>query len=88
MVGFVDDTTGQRNNFENNNVTPEGLIKKMTRDAQIWSDLLWISGRLLKLDKCSYHLIYYVILEDRTPVIPSKQLGSKLQVKRKTKSDN
>eukprot|EP00957_Ditylum_brightwellii_P061416 4661844-Ditylum_brightwellii.AAC.1 len=51
MVGFVDNTTGQTNNFEKNNVTPEELIKKMTKDVQIWSNLLWISGGLLDLDK-------------------------------------
>eukprot|EP00957_Ditylum_brightwellii_P208744 15358761-Ditylum_brightwellii.AAC.1 len=69
MVSFVDDTVGQTNDFENNNVTPKELIKQMARDAQIWSDLLWISDGLLKLDKCSYHLIHYVFLEDGTPVM-------------------
>eukprot|EP00957_Ditylum_brightwellii_P074621 5670506-Ditylum_brightwellii.AAC.1 len=73
MVGFVDDTTGQTNNFDNSNATPEELIDQMTKDTQIWSDLLWITGGLLKLDKCLYHLIYYVFLEDSTPVILSKQ---------------
>eukprot|EP00957_Ditylum_brightwellii_P097944 7459768-Ditylum_brightwellii.AAC.1 len=58
----------------------------MTRDAQIWSDLLWISDRLLELDKWSYHLIYYVFLEDRTPVMSSNQFGPKLQVKSKDKN--
>eukprot|EP00957_Ditylum_brightwellii_P005071 385453-Ditylum_brightwellii.AAC.1 len=72
MVGFVDDTTGQTNNFENNNATLKELIEQMTKDAQIWSDLLWISGGLLELDKCLYHLINYVFLEDSTPVMSSK----------------
>eukprot|EP00957_Ditylum_brightwellii_P068651 5212005-Ditylum_brightwellii.AAC.1 len=25
------------------------------RDAQLWSNLLWVSGGLLELEKCSYH---------------------------------
>eukprot|EP00957_Ditylum_brightwellii_P198532 15130758-Ditylum_brightwellii.AAC.1 len=72
MVGFVDNTTGQTNDFEDNKVTPGELIEQMTTDAQIWSDLLQISSGLLELDKCLYHLIYYVFLEDGTPVISSK----------------
>eukprot|EP00957_Ditylum_brightwellii_P191667 14591821-Ditylum_brightwellii.AAC.1 len=83
MVGFVDNTAGQTNNFKKNNVTPEALIYQMTKDMQIWSDLLWISGGLLELDKCLYHLIYYVFLEDGTLVMSSKQLGPKLQAKYK-----
>eukprot|EP00957_Ditylum_brightwellii_P181163 13799525-Ditylum_brightwellii.AAC.1 len=83
MVGFVDDTTGQTNGFENSNVTPEELIEQMTKDEQIWSDLLWISGGLLELDNCLYHLIYYMFLESGTPVMSLKQLGPKLQGKSK-----
>eukprot|EP00957_Ditylum_brightwellii_P174606 13294216-Ditylum_brightwellii.AAC.1 len=67
MVGFVDDTTGQANKFEDNNVTPEQLIDQIQRDAQLWSELLWLSGGLLELEKCSYHCIYYLFLEDGTP---------------------
>eukprot|EP00957_Ditylum_brightwellii_P010033 757266-Ditylum_brightwellii.AAC.1 len=72
MVGFVDDTTGQTHTFESNGVAPERLIEQMQHDAQLWSDLLWISGGLLELDKCSYHLVYYVFLDDGTPVMALK----------------
>eukprot|EP00957_Ditylum_brightwellii_P075444 5733820-Ditylum_brightwellii.AAC.1 len=81
MVGFVDDTTGQTNIFESNDVTLDMLIVQMQHDAQLWSDLLWISGRLLELDKCSYHLIYVVLLEDGTPVMATKQQGPLLHVR-------
>ena len=38
MVGFVDNTTGQKNKFKANDVTPEELINKMKHDNQIWFD--------------------------------------------------
>ena len=45
MVGFVDDSTGQVNEFlSNQQPTPSALTKKMQHDAQLWSDLLWVSG--------------------------------------------
>eukprot|EP00957_Ditylum_brightwellii_P193115 14703668-Ditylum_brightwellii.AAC.1 len=44
LVGFVDDVTGQTNNFYNENVTPATLIHLMQEDAQVWSDLLWLTG--------------------------------------------
>eukprot|EP00957_Ditylum_brightwellii_P035448 2687764-Ditylum_brightwellii.AAC.1 len=81
MEGFVNDTTGETNIFESNDVAPEKLIEQMQHDAQLWSDLLWISGGLLELDKCSYHLVYYVFLDNGTPVMALKQQGPMLQVR-------
>eukprot|EP00957_Ditylum_brightwellii_P110294 8412409-Ditylum_brightwellii.AAC.1 len=69
LVGFVDDVTGQTNNFYNEDVTPEELIHLMQEDAQIWSNLLWLTGDLLELDKCSYHFIWYQFLQEGTPVM-------------------
>eukprot|EP00957_Ditylum_brightwellii_P127999 9761418-Ditylum_brightwellii.AAC.2 len=80
MVGFVDDSTGQTNNLFDNQATPEELIKLSQQDAQLWSDLLWLSGGLLELDKCSYHLIYYTFLNDGTPVMVSHCPGPALEV--------
>jgi hypothetical protein len=60
MVGFVDDSTGQVNDFlANTQPTPEQLASIMQHDAQLWSNLLWISGGLLELPKCSYHHIHF-----------------------------
>ena len=39
--------------------TPEELSEIMKHDAKLWNDLLWISGGLLELDKCSYHHIHF-----------------------------
>eukprot|EP00957_Ditylum_brightwellii_P172890 13162357-Ditylum_brightwellii.AAC.1 len=45
IVEFVDDTIGQTNKFDDNNATPEELINLMQHDTQLWSDLLWVSGK-------------------------------------------
>eukprot|EP00957_Ditylum_brightwellii_P205927 15346031-Ditylum_brightwellii.AAC.1 len=47
MVGFVGNTTGQTNKFEDNTVNPEQLIDQIQHDAQLWSELLWLSEGLL-----------------------------------------
>eukprot|EP00957_Ditylum_brightwellii_P140624 10713041-Ditylum_brightwellii.AAC.1 len=39
LVRFVDDVTGQTNNFYNDNATPEELICLMQEDVQLWSNL-------------------------------------------------
>jgi len=68
MIGFVDDSMGQVNDFlSNNQPTPEVLTRIMNIDAQLWSDLLWISGGLLKLPKCSYHQIHFDFLPSGKP---------------------
>eukprot|EP00957_Ditylum_brightwellii_P149750 11404438-Ditylum_brightwellii.AAC.1 len=81
MVGFVDNTTGHTSSLYDNQVKPEKLIELMQQDAPLWSDLLWISGGLLELDKCLYHFICYVFLNDCTPVMASKQPVPTLQVR-------
>jgi hypothetical protein len=68
MVGFVDDSTGQVNHFEaNEQPSPNELAELMKIDAQLWSDLLWVSGGRLELPKCSYHQIHFDFLSDGTP---------------------
>jgi hypothetical protein len=58
MVGFVDDSTGTVNSFNaTTQPSPEELLNKMTHDAQLWHDLLWCSGGMLELQKCSYHFL-------------------------------
>jgi hypothetical protein len=61
MVGFVDNSTGQVNDFDNPiQPTPKELCSEiMKHNAKLWNDLLWISGGLLELDKCSYHHIHF-----------------------------
>eukprot|EP00957_Ditylum_brightwellii_P052837 4005558-Ditylum_brightwellii.AAC.1 len=64
MVGFAYDTADQTKKIHNNHATPEQLIELMQHDAQLWSELLWVLGGLLELDKCLYHFIYYCFLAD------------------------
>eukprot|EP00980_Cylindrotheca_fusiformis_P026777 scaffold17422_cov103-Cylindrotheca_fusiformis.AAC.6 len=35
------------------------LVSTATSDAQLWSNLLYISGGLLELSKCSVHVVYF-----------------------------
>eukprot|EP00957_Ditylum_brightwellii_P052861 4007844-Ditylum_brightwellii.AAC.1 len=52
----------------------------MQEDTQVWLDLIWLTGGLLELDKCSYHFIWYRFLQDRTPVMQSTRPGPPLIV--------
>eukprot|EP00957_Ditylum_brightwellii_P201164 15324357-Ditylum_brightwellii.AAC.1 len=59
----------------------------MQHDAQLWSDLLWVSGGMREVDKCSYHFIYYCFLSNGTPIMMSKIPGPQLQVRQCNSSD-
>jgi hypothetical protein len=81
MVGFVDDSTGQVNDFlQDQQPDPKILLERMTHDAQLWSDLLWLSGGLLELSKCSYHFLYFDFQPDGTAVPRAGQVGPALTV--------
>jgi hypothetical protein len=70
MMGFVNDTTGQVNSFlQDTQPNPEFLCAIMQIDAQLWSDLLWIFGGLLELDKCSFHQIHFDFAPDGKAMI-------------------
>ena len=58
IVGFVDDCTQRINKFNlEMQPTSDALIELMTKDTQLWNDLLWASGGALEQQKCSFHLI-------------------------------
>jgi hypothetical protein len=59
MVGFVDDSTGTVNDFANNAMTVEQLLQCLQLDAQLWNDLLWCSGGMLELPRCSYNFLCF-----------------------------
>jgi hypothetical protein len=60
MLEFVDDSTRQVNDFLSDEAPPlDSLIKMMAADAQLWSDLRHVSGGLLEVFKCSYHILYF-----------------------------
>jgi hypothetical protein len=81
MVGFVDDCTGTYNNFQPQTEPPESFMKAcMQADAQKWTDLLWCSGGMLELPKCSYHHLSFTFKPDGTP-IPTKSTSSEITLK-------
>ena len=79
LVGFVDDTNNDVNEFEaETDPTPERLIELMRRDAQSWCDLLWASGGELALDKCCYYLVYWAFAATGAPVLRAGTHGPPL----------
>jgi hypothetical protein len=81
MIGFVDDSTGQVNTFKDDTQpTPKFLRAIMQNDAQLWNDLLWLSGGLLELSKCSFHQIHFDFSPDGTPMMRAGTFGAPLMV--------
>ena len=75
-VGFVDDTCGYVNNFTSPiPPSPAELISLLTKDSQLWSDLLWLSGGALELPKCTYHYWNYLFRPIGTPFLQAGQVG-------------
>jgi hypothetical protein len=73
MIGFVDDSSGQVNAFdEHPQPTPDEFIRRMKQDGQLWNDILWSSGGDLNLGKCSYHHIHYSFSDDGEPFLSGK----------------
>ena len=75
-VGFVDDTQSYVNKFEDDvPPTPEEMIRLLTHDSQLWSDLLWASGGALELPKCLYHHWQYYFHPSGAPILHACQTG-------------
>jgi hypothetical protein len=80
MVGFVDDSTSTVNDFHNNAATVDSLLARLQIDAQLWNDLLWCSGGMLELPKCSYHFLIFDFDESGTPIPRAGTVGPPLEV--------
>lgn len=60
MTGFVDDTKGQTNNLLSKHpMLLHQLIFRMQDDAQLWGDLLHVSGGTLEIPKCNYYVMQW-----------------------------
>jgi hypothetical protein len=59
MVGFVDNSNGQTHLFEHHESerTRQSTITQLNDNAQLWADLLGVTGGELELSKCSYHVL-------------------------------
>ena len=71
MVGFVDDSNGQTNDFmkDETDQTMPTTLYKLQHNAQAWSDMLGASGGALELSKCSCHLLVWKFTERGDPVL-------------------
>jgi exonuclease III len=75
MVGFVDDSNGQTNNFlqdETDDTLPT-LLHQLRTNAQVWSNLLGASGGALELSKCSCHVAVWTFSLQGDPVLMNHQ---------------
>ena len=76
MIGFVDDTSGNTNDFALPAQAPlDTYISKATHDAQRWNDTLSLSGGALNLEKCTYHFMHYTFSIDGLPNLQHGQCG-------------
>jgi hypothetical protein len=81
MVGYVDDSNGQTNDFlKNDQPTDTSLLNKTQHDAQLWKDLLHASGGALKLPKCAYQLMSWRFLNDGRPLMQGGVSSQAVQV--------
>jgi hypothetical protein len=80
MVGFVDDSTGTINDFANNATTVEQLLQRLQHNAQLSNDLLWCSGGMLELPKCSYHFLCFEFDDSGKPHPIGDTVGPPLEV--------
>ena len=82
MVGFIDDTSGSINEFLDPNLhEPEYYIKLAMHDAQLWNNILCLSGGALQAAKCSYHLLYFNFTSVGIPYIWGDHISPLLQIK-------
>ena len=71
MIGFVDNSNGQVNCFQEpqDSSTLHTLVKAATHNAVHWAGLLGATGRALELSKCSHHILYWKFHVRGDPVL-------------------
>jgi hypothetical protein len=75
MVSFVDDSCCQVLAPHDGPFDEKHLIALIRHDAQLWSDLLYVSGGKLALHKCSYHFTWYDFEPSGKPPIRLGKFG-------------
>ena len=82
MEGFVDDTSSSTNVFLDPKLhEPEYYINLTTHDAQLWNNILSLSGGALQATKCSYHLLYFDFTSVGIPYVWGDHISPMLQIK-------
>ena len=75
---FVDDTTGFANQFlqdlQGKN-TLHQVVAAMQHDAQLWNDLLHVSGGKLEFSKCLYYIVSWYWENGKGTITPATTLG-------------
>jgi hypothetical protein len=73
MLGFVDDSNGQVNMFEEDDSIKVFSLthSRATHNATTWAKLLGATGGALELPKCSYHALYWKFSAQGAPVLAS-----------------
>jgi exonuclease III len=80
MTGFVDDTKGQTNDQTLPVSMPlQQLISRMQSDAQLWGDLLYVSGGALEISKCNYYVMHWKFNPSGIPIL-STNLNTTLRI--------
>jgi hypothetical protein len=80
MAGFVDNTKGQINDMWNTEpMSNKMLMSRMQDDAQLWGDLLHISGGALKIPKCNCYIMKWAFKDNGTPEL-DKTINMKMQL--------
>jgi hypothetical protein len=70
ISGFVDDTNACVNEWHpEHDGKLQDVMSKAMHDAQLWNDLLYVSGGKLELSKCSYHPLRFQFAADGTPSV-------------------
>jgi hypothetical protein len=85
MVGYVDDSNGQTNQFlADQQPKDTNILELAQQDAQTWHDLLHASGRALELPKCVYQLTSWSFKSDGSPFITGYNNTHKVTVHNKS----
>ena len=71
MIGYVDDCNGQTNAFhlDGSQSTVDKLVHQTQHNAQVWSDILYSSGGVLEVSKCSCHILQWKFTPQGAPYL-------------------
>jgi hypothetical protein len=71
IIGFVDDTNGQVNQFieDERSDTLATMHHRAQENATTWAQLLGVTGGALELQKCSYHVMSWKFTDQGAPVL-------------------
>ena len=73
MIGFVDNSNGQTNEFMDTSESHDEILQRIQRshrdNAQIWANPFGVIGGALELPKCSVHVATWTFTSQGAPVL-------------------